>query len=446
MRIGLVSHEYPPQHGLGGVGSYMFRLAGALGQTGHEVHVFAGPSDRPPIQQANVHLHRIEAIYQPDSSIRAVRWLYWRGLAPLLNWAHPTIWHWIKWDLASLEVLREFHAQCPLDIIETPEHAANGWMAGHLRACPMILRVHCPWEIFIRINRFPPNPMNRALARLERRTAARFADAVTVPSQAMLREVDHSWKLRRPPVVIPNFIDVPHRPAAAPEGDAPYIVCIGRIEPLKGQDTLVRAFAMVGRAHPRARLALVGPDRWPGERRFAQVLAELAPDPAIRQRIEMPGAVALDQVAQYLRQAHVVVIPSRGFESFSFAALEALASARPVVAANVGALPEIVRHEETGLLVPPDDPHGLADAIERLLEDRRLATALALAGHTRARQQYDTSAVLPRILAAYDQATDFFCSVNAAGSERTAIQRNLARQAAAEAAAEADEAYALARA
>src|SRR5437016_952609 len=61
MRIALVSYEYPPQQGLGGVGSYMFRLAGALGQAGHEVHVIAGPSTFEPVDQPNVRLHRISA-------------------------------------------------------------------------------------------------------------------------------------------------------------------------------------------------------------------------------------------------------------------------------------------------------------------------------------------------------------------------------------------------
>ena len=50
MRIGLISYEYPPQQGLGGVGTYFFRLAGALGHAGHDVHVVTGPSDRPPVR------------------------------------------------------------------------------------------------------------------------------------------------------------------------------------------------------------------------------------------------------------------------------------------------------------------------------------------------------------------------------------------------------------
>src|SRR5205823_1649058 len=140
MRIGLVSYEYPPQQGMGGVGTYMFRLAGALGRVGHEVHVITGPSDRAPVQQANVTLHRIAA--------RIHRW-------------------------------------------------------------PIVIRMHCPWELFVRINRVPFNPMDRLLSMLERRVVANYADCLTVPSEAMKREVEKSWKLRRPPVVIPNFMDVP---------------------------------------------------------------------------------------------------------------------------------------------------------------------------------------------------------------------------------------------
>ena len=79
-----------------------------------------------------------------------------------------------------------------LDLIECPEHAANGWMAGTIHRWPIVMRMHCPWELFVRINRFPFNPMNRVLAMLERRTARCYADAVTVPSHAMKNVVTPS--------------------------------------------------------------------------------------------------------------------------------------------------------------------------------------------------------------------------------------------------------------
>ncbi|HYE18417.1 MAG TPA: glycosyltransferase family 4 protein [Tepidisphaeraceae bacterium] len=421
MRIGLVSYEYPPQQGLGGVGTYMFRLASTLGRAGHEVHVIAGPSDRAPIPQHNVHLHRIPARFEIRSENTALRWLYWQGMARFMAWMHPLIWHWIKWDLAVFDALRELDAAHPLDLVECPEHAANGWMAGKLHRWPIVMRMHCPWELFVRINRFPFNPMHRVLAALERRTARCYADAVTVPSRAMKNVVDRTWDLRRPPIVFPNFMDFPEeRHPMPPENGQPHIVCVGRIEPLKGQDTLAQAFSLIARKYPAARLVIVGPDRWPGKRSFAQLLPRLVPDPEIRSRIDLPGAVPLEKVSNMLRAARVAVVSSRGFESFSFAALESLAAGRPVVATATGALPEIVEHEQTGLIVPASDPRSMADALDRMLSDRTYAERMAAGGFETARARCHTPRVLPQIMSSYDEATSFFCQVKAARSERTA--------------------------
>src|SRR5437016_10506296 len=99
MRIGLVSYEYPPQSGFGGVGTYIYRLAGALGRAGHEVVVLAGPTDVPPEwPQPNVTLHRIEAYYDPPP-IPGARFL-WRRAANYLDRFHRVVFHWLKWDLA----------------------------------------------------------------------------------------------------------------------------------------------------------------------------------------------------------------------------------------------------------------------------------------------------------------------------------------------------------
>src|SRR5688500_10946781 len=125
MRIGLISYEYPPQKGLGGVGTYTFRLAGALAKAGHEVIVLAGPSEGPDIHQAGVKVHRLAARYDPPCKYRCLRILYWRALAPLMEGANPLVWHWLRWDLASGAALLNIHASTPLDVIEAPEHAAN---------------------------------------------------------------------------------------------------------------------------------------------------------------------------------------------------------------------------------------------------------------------------------------------------------------------------------
>ena len=77
--------------------------------------------------------------------------------------------------------------------------AKRVWYSPIVIRWPIVMRVHCPWDLFVRVNRFPPNPIHRLLSMLERRTMAAVPDAVTVPSLAMKQKLARSWKLRRAP-------------------------------------------------------------------------------------------------------------------------------------------------------------------------------------------------------------------------------------------------------
>src|SRR5438034_1309925 len=142
MRIGLVSYEYPPQRGLGGVGTYTFRLAGALGRAGHDVIVLAGPSEEADLEQHNVTIHRIAARYEPPLGFRGFRWLYWRVFATMMDKAHPLVWHWMRWNMASGDALLDIHRRTPLDVIEAPEHAANALFCGRIPSRPRRTAAH----------------------------------------------------------------------------------------------------------------------------------------------------------------------------------------------------------------------------------------------------------------------------------------------------------------
>lgn len=408
MRIGLVSYEYPPQNGFGGVGSYTYRLAGALGKAGHEVTVLAGPAVAPEWPQPNVTVHRLPARYDPPVAWRSLRWAYWHVLARLMQWANPMVWHWLRWDLASSGALLDIHRQTPLDVVEAPEHAANALMVSLKGVWPMVLRIHGPWDLFFRLNRNPGLALNYLLSALEK-ASVRRTHLVTAPSLTMARFMHRHWNLSHMPLVVHNFLDVPPvPPPLPPEEGEQRIFCAGRIERFKGQDVLVRAFAMIAPRHPRARLVLVGPDQWARGRRFSSVIRDLVPADSIRGRIELTGPLPLRQTQEHLAHASIVVVPSTGFESFSFSTLEAMAAARPVIVARSGALPELLDEGRCGRIVPPGDAPGLAEALDELLSSRRLREQFSGAAHSRARAQYDTRVVVPRILAVYRQAREVF--------------------------------------
>lgn len=408
MRIALVSYEYPPQRGLGGVGTYTFRLAGALGKAGHEVIVLAGPSEGAEFDQANVTVHRLPARYDPPVNVRGVKFLYWKVFARLMESSNPLVWHWLRWDLASLPALHEIHGSTPLDVIEAPEHAANGLFCGLSRNWPMVARVHGPWDLFFAINRNDGAALNNLLASLERQSL-QYAQVTTVPSRSMDNFITHRWHLERRPTVVPNFMDVPHsRPPLPDEKEPQRIVCAGRIERFKGQDVLVAAFAMIAAKHPRAQLLLVGPDQWSRRERFAQVVEHLVPDEAIRSRIFLSGAQPLVSTQDQLRRAAIAVVPSTGFESFSFSTLEAMAAGRPTVVSRIGAMPELLDYGRCGMISSPGDVGELALALDRLLGDRLLREELAACAHQHALDVYDTEAVLPQFLRTYELARERF--------------------------------------
>lgn len=425
MRIGLISYEYPPQQGLGGVGTYTFRLAGALGRAGYNVSVLAGPSEQADIEQPNVSVHRIDAKYEPPFKSSFMRFLYWRVFSTLMNRAHPLVWHWLRWDMASGAALLDIHRRTPLDVIEAPEHAANGLLAGRMRRWPMVVRVHGPWDLFFGINRTSGSGMNRVLAYLER-WSTELAQIVTAPSRTMSAFIGNRWQMEQAPEVVPNFMDVPPDPAPLPPEDGPMrIVCAGRLERFKGQDTLVKAFARIAVRHPRAELHLIGPDQWSTTTSFERLLETWVPDTAIRGRITLHGRIPLDDVQEELKRAAVAVICSSGFESFSFSTLEAMAAARPVIGSRVGAIPELLDHGRCGLIASPGNVQQFTEALDRLLSDRSLCQRLGLAAHTRARRHYDTRAALPAFIASYQKARQLFYRFKLAQQPPEPVSYNL---------------------
>ena len=422
MRIGLVSYEYPPQRGLGGVGTYTFRLAGALGKAGHDVTVLAGPTEEPDIQQPNVTIHRIAARYEPPLAFRGFRWLYWRVFATMMDKAHPLVWHWMRWNMASGDALLDIHRKTPLDVIEAPEHAANGLFVGRMHRWPMVVRVHGPWDLFFDINRTEGTAMNRMLAFLERHSTD-AAQVITTPSHTMSSFIRAKWKLPTAPNVVPNFMDVPADPAPLPAiGDTQRIVCAGRLERFKGQDTLVKAFARIAAQHPRAQLRIVGPDQWSQTESFADVVDHLVPEPDIRRRIILTGPQPLAQVQEELRQAAVAVVCSSGFESFSFSTLEAMAAARPIIGSRVGAIPELLDDGRCGLIAAPANVAQFAEHLDRLLSDRDLSHRLSLAAHARARRRYDTAVAIPQMVQKFNLAREIFHGVQDLPKSNYAMQ------------------------
>jgi glycogen(starch) synthase len=212
------------------------------------------------------------------------------------------------------------------------------------------------------------------------------ADWVVGVSSAMLQEAR-----RRAPEIIPRSsvihpsLPAVDREAAPPPSDHVFLAA-GRLIPEKGFDVVLKAFARIVERFPRTRLVIAGDGSARPE------LTRLASQFALGDRVEFPGWVAPDAMADLIRASSIVVVPSRWQEPFGLVALQAGQESRPVVASRVGGLPEIVVDGETGLLVESENPSALADAMAYLIENPDEAGRLGANGRRRAKLDFDWSA------------------------------------------------------
>src|SRR5881394_114623 len=178
-------------------------------------------------------------------------------------------------------------------------------------------------------------------------------------------------------------------------GEVPRLLCVGRLIPIKGHIVLLRAFAEARRRLPSLRLDIAG--RGPLEPALRAVARELG----VADAVSFLGYVA--PVQRAIEDAAAVVVPSMG-EGFGMVALEAMEGARPVIAAEIGGLGELVEDEVTGYLVPAGEAETLADAIVRLASDLPGAGEMGAAGRRRALEQFLQERCTDRTELLYRQA------------------------------------------
>jgi glycosyltransferase involved in cell wall biosynthesis len=179
--------------------------------------------------------------------------------------------------------------------------------------------------------------------------------------------------------------------------EAPTLLFFGQIKRVKGLDTLLQALPAVAAQHPHAVLVVAGQvwkDSW---HRYQAIIDELGLADHVRTRI---AHIPDSEVEAYFRAADVVVLPYRRVYQ-SGVLLMAWSYGRPVVASDVGGMGEVVKHGETGLLVPPDEPVSLARAINELLSDRSRAEAMGAAGRTVVEAEFAWNRIAQRTIALY---------------------------------------------
>lgn len=379
LTVALLSFEYPPETGFGGIGTYTWHHARALAALGHTVHVLAGARDATALRSTlddGVHVHRYWAsgwLMRAFDKLGGMK-LWWTRQRLQNAWS---MYH-------GLKALHRIHR---FDVVEMPECGAEGALVTRLLRIPSVVRLHSPSQLIMGAYDVRPADITWC-SRIEWQGLA-GATALTSCSQFLADEVRDRMAVRRPISVITNGLDLAWFDATTERVDvhAKYglprraltIVFTGRMERRKGIHLMPEIAASILERFD-VTLVLAGADL------FGYVAGTLLPALAgrpLKGSIHWLGALPLADLRPVVNAADIFLLPST-WENCPYACLEAMAAGKAIVCADQGGMPELIEHGVNGLLATCDDAPAFVAALERLVADAELRNRLGLAARARA--------------------------------------------------------------
>ena len=389
MKIALLSFEYPPETGFGGIGTYTWYHARALARLGHEVHVIAGlsrgtgpaPACRQEPSGVSVHRFRAEGRIMPLFQSFGRRGCHWTQQRLENGWS-------MYGALAALLAQHKF------DIAEMPECGAEGWRINARLPIPTVVRFHSPSRLIMPFYDVPKADIAMCSALEDR--AIRHASALTSCSQFLADEAQSKLGVETPIQVIPNGLDLelfdnaPIMDVAAKYGlprDRVTILFTGRMERRKGSHLFAAIAGSVLRTH-NAAFVFAGEDLFG---HMKQLLAEVS-GLETRGSIHYVGKLPLDELRSFIRVADITMLPSL-WENCPYSCLEAMAAGRAIVASDQGGLPELIRHGHNGMLATTGEPESFASHLKALIDDEALRLRLGTCARQTVEDRYTDSHV-----------------------------------------------------
>lgn len=377
LRICLLSSEYPP-HDTEGVARLTHLMAQGLSALGHEVHVIKeGKVDHTTFYDG-AYVHEVHPVQ--------FRYLNYRNngyfnLAWCLNYSH-----------AVYERVRSLVINHQIQIVDSPLWRFEGLVTAVAEEVPVVVRLVTSMKQLATMDGYA-DLETQLFGDLEARFLELSRGLIPI-SRAIQQTCAQVYGI--------NFSNRPHRVIHAglkplPEVEIlpfngqhkaePIILFVGRLEKRKGILSLFQAIPQVLQSFPKAQFWLVGKDNSENDG-FAAAHQLTYPQyfqkkyRAYTDRVRFLGYADDSKLGSLYQICDLFVAPSL-YESFGLIFLEAMNHARPVIGCNVGGPTEIVENGQTGVLVPPESPSALAEAIIRLLDDPKARREMGLAGRQR---------------------------------------------------------------
>ena len=390
MRILTITHNYPRFSG-DPAGGFVARIAEGAAARGHEVEVIAphAPGTAEDERTAGLHIRRFR--YGPDALERVAYTGSLHGhtlLSPLAALAFPGFL--VAFGLAVRSAVRRFSP----DVIHAHWWMPGGWFASRSRV-PYLVTCHGSDVRLLErgdLIRRIALPVFRRAARVT--TVSKF---LAEDIQRLLPTLQSRVQVTPMPVDVGGFL----QGAGATKADPPRLLYAGNLVPSKGVDVLLRAVAELARRGVACQLKILG------EGPARSELEALAREIGIATRTTWSAFVPQAQMPTEYGASTVTVLPTRGHaEGLGLTLVEALLAGSAVVGTAAGGIPEVVVHEQTGLIARDGDPADLATQIQRVLTDATLRERLTREGKEHVLRTYAPEPAIDRFLEIYNAVAD----------------------------------------
>jgi glycogen(starch) synthase len=400
MRIAILSYEYPPETGFGGIGTYAWYQARALAKLGHDVHVFAGATKKGVTNSEH------EGV--KVTRIKREGWFH-----EMLDGARRKRAFWFQNRLTTArdayEVLAKEHGRKPFDFVEAPECGGDALVSSTLLSIPTAVRFHSPAALIMNI--YATTKLDRELTRFAEQIAINQAAVLTSCSRFLADEVVVRMGERDPVHVIPNGIDVPlfdrdegidvHTKFGLPR-DKKLVFFANRLEERKGIQVVQAMVERTLAKYPDIAFVFAGQDV------FGYMEKRILPwvrDRQLQSRFFYLGKLTLPEVRAVLKRSSVFLIPSL-WENCPYSCLEAMTAGRAIVSSDCGGMPELIDDHRTGLLARTGDPDSFVAALSELIEDDRLRERCGAAARAEIEARLTDTSIAARSVELYRAALD----------------------------------------
>ncbi len=391
--------DYPPDEIVSSVGYYTERLANALAERDHVVHVLVrGPEDSR-IQKGNLIIHRLRPTRAeiPTSM----------NMGSFVKMISKGLNNELIYRRRLAKKISELIQNEGIQIFEAVDSAAEAlfYPVKRFPKIPFIVRLHGPtavWELF---DRNVPEIGRRIIWLFERHVLLK-ATHLTTPSTVAADFFRREMLLgSRPLYSFPNppLYDVPEKIEGY--GDPNMVLFVGRVNFHKGADKLIEAVPAVIDELPKTHFVLIGPDA-PTSTKFRSMqeyLLHLLPE-KYHSSVEFTGYKTHNELVNYYNQAALCVFPSI-FESFGYTCLEAMSFGKALIGSSKGATADMLDNGRCGLLYTPPNVEQLSNHIITLLKEDKLRESLGKAARQRVLEHYSLEATVDTIEDFYYQVT-----------------------------------------